>query len=436
MSRRYCAPSNRIRSRARRRPPPPTFFLSDFAGGGRYTGMEMRASDQLLLRQYVENNSEEAFAELVARYINLVYSAALRQVHAPQLAEEVAQSVFIDLARNMARLKPDTLLTAWLYQVTRRTAIDTIRRESRRQLREKTAVEMNAMNAANPDWNQIEPLLDDALDLLDETDRAAILLRYFENKSLREVGRTLGASDDAAQKRVSRAVERLREFFVKRGVSASAAGLTVVVSTHAVQAAPVGLAPSISTAAVATAAAGQVAGPFFKGLFLMSKAKTILVGALILGAGTLIILEHQTNTRLRSQLREAQEANLAATGTAGPAISTAPANEKPQVANASGRAEAAVLTPPNLSAENIMQRAIALTGGGKSREDAVKEIEPLLAQIPLADLKAAADTAMRIPDRNWRTGFLHMLLRRWAESGGPAALDYIVQNIRSEEHTC
>jgi predicted DNA-binding protein YlxM (UPF0122 family) len=107
-------------------------------------------------------------------------------------------------------------LTAWLYAVTRRTAIDAIRKESRRQLREQIAVEMTNMNATANDWTQIEPLLDDAMAALDETDRSAILLRYFENKSLREVGESLKISDDAAQKRVSRAVERLREFFSKR----------------------------------------------------------------------------------------------------------------------------------------------------------------------------------------------------------------------------
>src|SRR6185503_19511940 len=116
---------------------------------------------------------------------------------------------------------------AWLYQVTRRSAIDVVRRESRRQLREQIATEMNAINATAADWTHIEPLLDEAMQALDETDRSAVLLRYFENKSLRDVGQTLGTSEDAAQKRVSRAVERLREFFAKRGVTVGASGLSV-----------------------------------------------------------------------------------------------------------------------------------------------------------------------------------------------------------------
>ena len=123
------------------------------------------------------------------------------------------------------------------------------------------------MNATAADWTHIEPLLDEAMHALDDTDRAAVLLRYFENKSLREVGQTLGTSDDAAQKRVSRAVERLREFFAKRGVTVGASGLVVVISANAVQAAPVGLAVTISAAAAlavlgipASAGAGGTTG--------------------------------------------------------------------------------------------------------------------------------------------------------------------------------
>src|SRR6058998_2661691 len=178
---------------------------------------DMSGTDLELLARYRRQHAEDAFAEIVQRHLDLVYSAALRQVRSPQLAEEVAQSVFIDLARSAAKLKPDTILSAWLYQVTRRTAIDVVRREASRQLREQIATEMTAMNAtdssrrnpmeADTDWTHIEPLLDEAMHALDDTDRTAVLLRYFENKSLREVGETLGTTDDTARKRVNRAVE-------------------------------------------------------------------------------------------------------------------------------------------------------------------------------------------------------------------------------------
>src|SRR5204862_3167991 len=149
-----------------------------------------------LLKHYVRDHAEDAFSEIVRRHIDLVHSAALRQVRSSQLAEEVAQSTFIDLARNAHRLAPDTILSAWLYQVTRRTAIDVVRREARRQLREQIASEMNAINATATDWTQVEPLLEEAMDELDEPDRAAVLLRYFDNKSLREVGHTFGTSEE------------------------------------------------------------------------------------------------------------------------------------------------------------------------------------------------------------------------------------------------
>lgn len=211
----------------------------------------MSTSDLDLLRQFARKNEQDAFAEIVRRHLDLVFSAALRQVRSPQLAEDIAQSVFADLARDADKLKADTVLPAWLHAVTRRTSVDAIRKESRRQLREQIAIEMNAMNAPEATWTHIEPLLDEAMDALDDADRAAVLLRYFENKSLREVGAQLGVGDDAAQKRVSRAVERLREFFAKRGVTVGASGLAVLISANAVQSAPAGLAATISAAALA-----------------------------------------------------------------------------------------------------------------------------------------------------------------------------------------
>src|SRR5436305_5030303 len=123
--------------------------------------IDMSATDMELPAQYTQHHAEDALAELVRRHLGLVYSAALREVRSPQLAEEISQSAFIDLARSATRLKPDTILSAWLYEVTRRSAIDVVRREASRQLREQIATEMNAMNATAADWTQVEPLLDE-----------------------------------------------------------------------------------------------------------------------------------------------------------------------------------------------------------------------------------------------------------------------------------
>src|SRR5204863_3821170 len=153
------------------------------------------------------------------------------------------------------RLKADTVLSAWLYQVSRRTAVDVVRRESRRQLREELAMELADMNAQPSIWTQIEPFLEEAMESLDPAERTAILLRFFENRNLREVGQSLGTSEDAAQKRVSRAVERLREFLSHRGVSVGASGLALALSANAVQSAPLGLATAISISAALTGTA-------------------------------------------------------------------------------------------------------------------------------------------------------------------------------------
>ena len=279
----------------------------------------MSDTDSELLRRYAQHHTEDAFAELVRRHLDLVHSAALRQVRSPQLAEEVAQSAFTDLARNAHRLAPDTILTAWLYQVARRTAIDVVRREARRQLREQIASEMNAMNATDSsrrnemeaDWTHIEPLLDEAMHALDDTDRAAVLLRYFENKSLREVGQQLGVSDDAAQKRVSRAVERLREFFAKRGVTVGASGLVVVISANAVQAAPVGLAVTISSAAAlaGTTIATIATATAIKTIAMTTIQKTLVTAtvAVLAGAG---IYEARQASHLRAQIETIQQQTM------------------------------------------------------------------------------------------------------------------------------
>jgi RNA polymerase sigma factor (sigma-70 family) len=285
-------------------------FSSGFYVGGDIL-LKMSDTDLQLLARYTRHGAEDAFAELVRRHLDLVFSAALRQVRSPQLAEEVTQSAFTDLARQAHRLAPDTILTAWLYQVTRRTAIDVVRREARRQLREQVACELNAMNTAAADWTHIEPLLDEAMHALDETDRAALLLRYFENKSLREVGQTLGTNEDAARKRVSRAVERLREFFAKRGVTIGASGLVIAISTNAVQAAPAGLAVTISAAAALAGTTLATAATATKAIAMTTLQKTLVSVAIAAAVSTGVYEGRQASTsRARVQALLHQQAPL------------------------------------------------------------------------------------------------------------------------------
>jgi RNA polymerase sigma factor (sigma-70 family) len=256
--------------------------------------VNMSDTDMELLARYTRQHAEDAFAELVRRHLDLVHSAALRQVCSPQLAEEVAQATFLKLARHASQFPPNTVVTAWLYQVTRREAIDVVRRESRRQLREQIATEMNAMNATAADWTHIGPLLDEAMHALDDTDRTAVLLRYFENKSLREVGATLGTSENAAQKRLGRAVERLREFFAKRGVTVGGSGLVVVISANAVQAAPAGLSASIAAAVAGITIATAGTATIITMSWLNAKSAAAIIGAAVLaGTGTYVVQQQK-----------------------------------------------------------------------------------------------------------------------------------------------
>jgi len=279
--------------------------------------VNMTESDHDLLGQFTREPrtpaGQDAFSELVKLHLNLVYSAALRQVRSPQLAEEVCQSVFTNLACHAAKLDPDTVLSAWLYQVTRHTAIDVVRREARRQAREQIAFQMSNMNDATAaEWTHIEPLLDEAMDSLDAADRTAILLRYFENKSLREVGEALGASEDAAQKRVSRAVERLREYFGKRKVAVGTSGLVALLSANTVQAAPTGLAGTIATGAVvASAAASTTTAIAITKTIAMTTIQKTMIGAAAAGAIALGVYQAHQVSNLRAQVqsleRQAQQ---------------------------------------------------------------------------------------------------------------------------------
>jgi RNA polymerase sigma factor (sigma-70 family) len=215
-------------------------------------------SDVQLLRDYAERRDETAFREIVTRHTDFVYSAALRQVGSAAIASDLAQSVFLDLAHKAAVLTrgrsgslPESL-AGWLHRATRYAALNHLRDTHRRAAIERQAMEQLLIHSEpSTDWEQIRPALDEALDSLGDEDREALLLRYFKNQDFRTVGLALGVSDDAAQKRVSRAVDRLRELFAKRGVTVGASGLVVVISANAVQAAPVGLAVTISTAAAA-----------------------------------------------------------------------------------------------------------------------------------------------------------------------------------------
>ena len=253
--------------------------------------------DNALLRHCAEQNSETAFATLVTRHVDKVYSVALRHTRNAHAAEEITQAVFVILAKKSGRLGAKVILAGWLYETARLTALTYIRSEIRRARREQEAHMQTALNENDADaWPHIAPLLDDAMAKLSAADRHAVVLRYFDGKSLGEVGAAMDASEDAAKKRVTRAVEKLRGWFTKRGVTLTATVLTAAISANSVQAAPVGLAATVTATAVKGAAVSGSTLTLIKGalkIMAWTKAKmAVVVGVgVLLAAGTAITVE-------------------------------------------------------------------------------------------------------------------------------------------------
>ncbi|MGO8928401.1 MAG: RNA polymerase sigma factor [Limisphaerales bacterium] len=278
-------------------------------------------NDHELLQDYVQNGSQAAFAGLVERHVGLVHSAARRLVRDAHLAEDVTQEVFMLLARKAHRMGSDTILSAWLYRATRHVASETTRREGRRRHREQLAVETMSQSTADAEWQQIEPLLDEAMANLSTADHDAIVLRYFESRSLRDVGAALGSSEDAAQKRVARALERLRMNLTRRGVTVSATALAAAVSSGAVQSAPAGLAVSAASVSFVAATGTNSIVSILK---VMATTNIKFISAAVVIAGlsiSLFVLGHQ-NASLR---RELAILRTTATGASHPAATNSDA---------------------------------------------------------------------------------------------------------------
>jgi len=274
-------------------------------------------NDEQLLQQYAHEDSESAFGELVTRHIDFVHSAALRVVNGDShLAQDVTQTVFIDLARKAGNLPRSVVLAGWLHRHTCYAAATAVRTERRRHTREQTAMEMRALDDnTRPPWELVAPYLDEGLNQLNPADRDALVLRFLKRQDLRTVGEALGISEDAAQKRVDRALEKLHVFLKQRGATLTVAALGTAVTTEAVTTAPAGLAAAIT----ATALAGKVTATTTAThtiLTTMFNAKAIIAtvgAAALVGTGTYLVQQRQVEElRAENQNLLAQRQQLIA----------------------------------------------------------------------------------------------------------------------------
>ena len=273
-----------------------------------------------LMRDYAQRGSEEAFATLVSRHVNLVYSVALHQLGDTHLAEEVTQAAFIILARKAGSLNSKTILSAWLCRTAQYAVADALRSQRRRQIREQEAYMQSTLNQTDSEsapWHEVAPLLNIAMRGLDEKHHSALVLRYFEGKDWKQVGAELGIDERTAQTRGRRAVEKLRRFFVKRGITMASTAIAETILNNTVQAAPASLSKAVTTIALAKGATAPTSTlTLIKGalkLMAWSKAKTTVIvttGVLLFGGGiATMVLKPKARTALANDPVAAQFRN-------------------------------------------------------------------------------------------------------------------------------
>jgi len=304
-----------------------------------------------LLRRYVEDRSQEAFTELVRGNLDLVYSAALRQLDGDSHgAQEAAQAVFTDLARKAPSLSRHTALTGWLYTSTHFAAAKLRRTEQRRQAMEREASIMNELTAtaeSTANWEKLRPVLDGVMHELNARDREAVLLRYFEQRSFAEIGDHLGLGENAARMSVERALDKLSGLLARRGVNSTAAALALALTGELGAAAPAGLVTTISTGALAAAAstAGFGGAAILK---IMSTIKFASIAAVVAIAAVGIAFYEAQSARtstaalvIMTRERDSLRAQLAVS-----ALAKQTAAPPPQHANSKLAAAAERVTAP------------------------------------------------------------------------------------------
>jgi RNA polymerase sigma factor (sigma-70 family) len=277
-----------------------------------------------LLQEYVGQGSRPALDQIIRRYLDLVYSAAKRQVRDPTLAQDVTQAVFLVLAKRARTIRRDRAIGGWLLAVTRCAALDAMRRQATRRKRERAAPAAQNREATGDEWAEIAPMLDAELNRLPVLDRDAVVLRYFQDQTFADIGEQLNLTPEAARKRVERAVERLRGFLARRGVTVPTAVIGGAIAAFAVQAAPSHVAAAVGAFVAPSTQSISFAQGAIKMIFW---SKTKLIGAiaaiLVLGGAT-IVLPHAWAQQAKPPTTTDAAAALAADAAAAAAAANRP----------------------------------------------------------------------------------------------------------------
>ena len=374
--------------------------------------------DRELLRLYTQGSSAAAFAEIVQRHLNPVFSAALRRVNGDHaLAEDVTQTVFVDFARKAGGIAADAPLGGWLHRHTGFVASKMIDRERRRRAREQEAVTMNDIramkspHATDPVWKEAAPLLDEAIDALPASDRDALVLRFFEQKDFRSVGQALGMSDDSAQKKVSRALEKLRQMLVRKGVVSPVGALASLLAMYAVTPAPGALVGLASTQSLAGAAVGaRSLGEIISGLTAATRIKVAAVAVAVLLAA--VVAGKKWGQAVTDPPVYPSHQSIS-----GPA--SEPSKAAPQVPNAPTPDK--LLPPANTGAASLVASAAAAWTTNQGVSGTAVALG-FLNQLKANQMPEALAVALQVQGESVRSLLLRNLVGLWAESDQQAAL--------------
>ena len=376
--------------------------------------------DRELLRRYTQEGSAAAFAEMVQQHLNHVYSTALRRVNGDHaLAEDVTQTVFVDFARKAGGIAADAQIGGWLHRHTGFVASKMIDRERRRRAREQEAVTMNDImaiespHATDPIWTEAAPLLDEAIDALPASDRDALVLRFFEQKDFRSVGQALGMSDDSAQKKVSRALEKLRQMLARKGVVSPVGALASLLAIYAVTPAPGALAGLASAQSLAGAAVGaRSLGEIISGLTAATRIKVAAVAVAALVAAVVAG---------KKWGRAVKDPPVYLTSQS----SSGPASEPPKAAlqMPSSPTPDKLLPPADGSASSLVTSAAAAWTTNQGVSGTALALG-FLNQLKANQLPEALAVALQVQGESVRSLLLRNLVGLWAESDQQAALSW------------